>query len=266
MSSRSATPTADRCRREIAELTRYAREHLKVRLGIHTHDDIGLGVANALAALDAGATHVQGTLNGYGERTGNCNLTSVMPILRVQVPPAVGAAGVAGAAEGAVAVPRRDGEPPAQSAAALGGRGGLLAQGRHARQRGAEGDPQLRAHRSRARRQHAPRPHQRSRWPQQHRDEGARARLRRHQQHAGAARHARPHQGPRAPGLRVRGGRWIAGAADPPGPDDAGPSVRRRRLSRVAAARGRDVGVRGHRQGARRQGVWRTRSPKATAR
>jgi 2-isopropylmalate synthase len=66
---------------EIAALTQYAREHLSVRLGIHTHDDIGLGVANALAALDAGASHVQGTLNGYGERTGNCNLTSVMPIL-----------------------------------------------------------------------------------------------------------------------------------------------------------------------------------------
>jgi 2-isopropylmalate synthase len=67
--------------REIAEITRYAKDGLGVRLGIHTHDDIGLGVANALAALDAGASHVQGTLNGYGERTGNCNLTSVMPIL-----------------------------------------------------------------------------------------------------------------------------------------------------------------------------------------
>jgi 2-isopropylmalate synthase len=66
---------------EVAELTRHARAHLNVRLGIHTHDDIGLGVANALASIDAGATHVQGTLNGYGERTGNCNLTSVMPIL-----------------------------------------------------------------------------------------------------------------------------------------------------------------------------------------
>src|SRR5262245_18929534 len=70
--------------REIAELTRYAREHLKVRIGIHTHDDIGLGVANALASVDAGATHVQGTLNWYGERTGNCNLTSVMPILELK--------------------------------------------------------------------------------------------------------------------------------------------------------------------------------------
>jgi 2-isopropylmalate synthase len=67
--------------REIFEMTQYARQHLGVRLGIHTHDDIGLGVANALASLDAGASHVQGTLNGYGERTGNCNLTSVMPIL-----------------------------------------------------------------------------------------------------------------------------------------------------------------------------------------
>jgi 2-isopropylmalate synthase len=66
---------------EVAELTRYARAHLSARLGIHTHDDIGLGVANALAAIEVGATHVQGTINGFGERTGNCNLTSVMPIL-----------------------------------------------------------------------------------------------------------------------------------------------------------------------------------------
>ena len=67
--------------REIAEMTRYAADGLGARLGIHTHDDIGLGVANAIAALDAGASHVQGTFNGYGERTGNCNLTSVVPIL-----------------------------------------------------------------------------------------------------------------------------------------------------------------------------------------
>jgi len=66
---------------EITEITRYAKDHLKTRIGIHTHDDIGLGVANALAAIDVGASHVQGTLNGYGERTGNCNITSVMPIL-----------------------------------------------------------------------------------------------------------------------------------------------------------------------------------------
>jgi 2-isopropylmalate synthase len=64
---------------EVAAITAAARGKLTARLGIHTHDDIGLGVANALVAIEAGATHVQGTINGYGERTGNCNLTSVIP-------------------------------------------------------------------------------------------------------------------------------------------------------------------------------------------
>jgi 2-isopropylmalate synthase len=64
---------------EIARITGTAHATLRARLGIHTHDDAGLGVANALAALDAGASHVQGTINGYGERTGNCNLTSIIP-------------------------------------------------------------------------------------------------------------------------------------------------------------------------------------------
>ena len=64
---------------DIARITTAARGKLTARLGIHTHDDIGLGVANALAALEVGAVHVQGTINGYGERTGNCNLTSVIP-------------------------------------------------------------------------------------------------------------------------------------------------------------------------------------------
>jgi 2-isopropylmalate synthase len=64
---------------EIAQITGAARAQMRTRLGIHTHDDAGLGVANALAALEAGASHVQGTINGYGERTGNCNLTSVIP-------------------------------------------------------------------------------------------------------------------------------------------------------------------------------------------
>src|SRR5437867_6993924 len=64
---------------EIARVISFACAKLNTRIGIHTHDDIGLGVANALAALEAGATQVQGTINGYGERTGNCNLTSVIP-------------------------------------------------------------------------------------------------------------------------------------------------------------------------------------------
>jgi len=59
--------------------------NLSCRLGIHTHDDCGVGVANALAAIEAGATQVQGTVNGYGERTGNCNLISVIPLLHFKM-------------------------------------------------------------------------------------------------------------------------------------------------------------------------------------
>jgi 2-isopropylmalate synthase len=70
---------------EIREVTAAARKRLAVKLGIHTHDDIGLGVANALAGLEAGASHVQGTINGYGERTGNCNLTSVIPTVALKL-------------------------------------------------------------------------------------------------------------------------------------------------------------------------------------
>ncbi len=51
-------------------------------VGIHTHNDCGLGVANALAAVRAGAIQAQGTVNGYGERTGNCNLTTLIPCLQ----------------------------------------------------------------------------------------------------------------------------------------------------------------------------------------
>jgi 2-isopropylmalate synthase len=48
------------------------------RLGIHCHNDTGCAVANSLAAVEAGATHVQGTLNGYGERTGNADIVTVV--------------------------------------------------------------------------------------------------------------------------------------------------------------------------------------------
>ncbi len=71
--------------REIAEITALACRKLAVPIGIHTHDDCGLGVANAIAAVEAGATQVQGTINGYGERTGNCNLTSAIPTLHFKL-------------------------------------------------------------------------------------------------------------------------------------------------------------------------------------
>ncbi|HEX5060197.1 MAG TPA: citramalate synthase [Kofleriaceae bacterium] len=58
---------------------------LPVAVGIHAHDDSGCGVANSLAAVRAGATQVQGTLNGYGERCGNANLTTIIPALELKL-------------------------------------------------------------------------------------------------------------------------------------------------------------------------------------
>ena len=55
------------------------------RVGIHCHNDTGCAVANTLAAVDAGATHVQGTINGYGERTGNADLISVVANLELKL-------------------------------------------------------------------------------------------------------------------------------------------------------------------------------------
>ena len=56
-----------------------------VTLGMHPHNDADCGTANALAAVRAGATHVQGTVNGYGERTGNANILSVAAALRLKM-------------------------------------------------------------------------------------------------------------------------------------------------------------------------------------
>lgn len=56
-----------------------------VRVGIHCHNDTGLAVANTLAAVDAGATHIQGCINGYGERTGNADLVNVVANLELKL-------------------------------------------------------------------------------------------------------------------------------------------------------------------------------------
>jgi 2-isopropylmalate synthase len=55
------------------------------RLGIHCHDDTGCAVANSIAGVEAGATQVQGTMNGYGERCGNANLVTVIPNLELKL-------------------------------------------------------------------------------------------------------------------------------------------------------------------------------------
>jgi 2-isopropylmalate synthase len=58
-----------------------APDALPVKIGIHTHNDSGLAVANSIEAVQCGAVMVQGTINGYGERCGNADLTSIIPIL-----------------------------------------------------------------------------------------------------------------------------------------------------------------------------------------
>ncbi|MEM9017611.1 MAG: citramalate synthase, partial [Verrucomicrobiota bacterium] len=70
---------------EVAEITEIVMKAVGIPVGIHTHDDTGVGVANALASIRAGATQVQGTINGYGERVGNCNLTTVIPNLQLKM-------------------------------------------------------------------------------------------------------------------------------------------------------------------------------------
>jgi 2-isopropylmalate synthase len=70
---------------EVAEIVKTVKGRLNAPIGIHTHNDCGLGVANGLAALEAGAMHIQGTINGYGERTGNCNLISVIPLVHFKM-------------------------------------------------------------------------------------------------------------------------------------------------------------------------------------
>jgi 2-isopropylmalate synthase len=56
-----------------------------VGIAVHLHDDAGTGVANALAGVRGGAIQVQGTINGYGERVGNCNLTTIIPNLTLKM-------------------------------------------------------------------------------------------------------------------------------------------------------------------------------------
>jgi 2-isopropylmalate synthase len=70
---------------EIDKIMQEASQRVSVRLGIHTHNDSGLAVANSLVAVGQGAVMVQGTVNGYGERCGNADLTSVIPNVQLKM-------------------------------------------------------------------------------------------------------------------------------------------------------------------------------------
>ncbi|MEO6602503.1 MAG: citramalate synthase, partial [Polyangiaceae bacterium] len=70
---------------DVERVVAEVRKFVNHPLGIHAHDDTGCGVANSLAAVRAGARHVQGTINGYGERCGNANLSVIIPNLELKL-------------------------------------------------------------------------------------------------------------------------------------------------------------------------------------
>jgi 2-isopropylmalate synthase len=70
---------------DVEEAVAAVVSHIDADVGIHLHNDTGCGIANALAAVRAGATQVQGTINGYGERVGNCDLVPIMANLELKM-------------------------------------------------------------------------------------------------------------------------------------------------------------------------------------
>ncbi|MCH7589634.1 citramalate synthase [PVC group bacterium] len=70
---------------ELQKIVREVRKTFDCKLGIHTHNDSGVGVANAIAAIDEGCNQVQGTINGIGERCGNANLCSIVPNIKLKL-------------------------------------------------------------------------------------------------------------------------------------------------------------------------------------
>jgi len=70
---------------KISHVIREIKPKLKVKLGIHCHNDSGLGVANSIFAVEAGCEMVQGTINGYGERCGNADLIPIIANLKLKM-------------------------------------------------------------------------------------------------------------------------------------------------------------------------------------
>ncbi|MFH1406524.1 MAG: citramalate synthase [Candidatus Omnitrophota bacterium] len=69
----------------LQDIIRQVKSRVDIPLGIHVHNDCELAVANSIAAVEAGCVQVQGTINGYGERCGNANLISIIPVLQLKM-------------------------------------------------------------------------------------------------------------------------------------------------------------------------------------
>ena len=148
--SACATPTAARSPAAWSRSSREVRKRFDGVIGIHTHNDSDVAVANTIAAVEAGATHVQGCMNGYGERCGNANLASVIANLELKLGhTTIGPEKLANLAPTCrfiaelANLPLRNDQP-------FVGQQRLRAQGRRARQRRAEGFRHLRAHHARS--------------------------------------------------------------------------------------------------------------------
>ena len=148
--SACATPTAAPSPAAWSRSSRKCASASTACIGIHTHNDSDVAVANTLAAVEAGATHVQGCMNGYGERCGNANLASVIANLELKLghttigPEKLASLSSASAASSPNWPTCRCATISPSSAKRL------RPQGRRARQRGAEGFRHLRAHHARS--------------------------------------------------------------------------------------------------------------------
>lgn len=69
---------------KVSEIVEEVKKHINVELGVHFHDDCGVAVANSIVGTQSGASHVQGTFLGFGERCGNANLSSIIPCLQLK--------------------------------------------------------------------------------------------------------------------------------------------------------------------------------------
>jgi len=109
---------------DVEEVTRkVATAFPGTKIGVHCHNDQGMAVANSLAAVRGGATLIQGTVNGYGERTGNANVMSILPTLALsmEMPSSIREPTLAGLTSLARYVDEQANQPSHRRAAFVGG-------------------------------------------------------------------------------------------------------------------------------------------------
>ena len=118
---------------EAADIITRVKKKISCPLGIHAHNDAEMGVAVTLAAVESGVEHVEGTINGYGERCGNANLCSIIPALQLKLGIKCITARPTGPSYRSITLCSRGGQPAAIIELALRGRQCLPAQSRTAR-------------------------------------------------------------------------------------------------------------------------------------